>query len=944
MIRNYLVWCFVLCCGFNLCAQESVDFNRDIRPLLATHCLNCHGPDPETREGGFRLDRFDSATGEADSGEIPIVPGQPAKSELLRRILLPNDDGDRMPPTGKGLSKIEVEKIRNWIKQGGGFQMHWAFEAPANRKLPEVKNSSWGRNGIDRYVLNKLDSLELQPNQAADRYRLVRRVYLDLTGLPPTLEEADEFANDSSDQAYEKMVDRVLASPKLGERWARVWLDLARYADSQGYAQDSPRRIYRYRDWVIEAINQNMPFDQFTIDQIAGDMLDNPTNDQILATAFHRNTMTNSEGGTDDEEFRTAAVVDRVNTTMQVWMGMTMGCAQCHTHKYDPISQEEYFQVFAILNQTEDADRGNEAPLFSETSRTRLQQRLKIEKQIADLKSLIAKQPAKEKKKISLPEGKLNTRYVRIQGLGKMFLHLAEVQVFQGKENHATRGKASQSTTAFSGPAKNGNDGNTSGDFAKNSVTHTAEEANPWWEVDLGSTKSIDKVVVWNRTDNEGVRVRLNQFRVILMDEKRNPIWTSSTKEIPNPSKAFTIPAEGKSISAKDRKELVALLDQMGMGESAAEKKLKQLESSLAKLTPDVTTPIMKQLPEARHRTTKIHVRGNFRQQGEIVEPGVPEVFHELKTRGKKPDRLDLARWLVSKDNPVTARVIVNRFWENLFGTGIVETSEDFGTQGELPSHPELLDYLAVEFVRNDWDVKWLMKTIVCSATYRQSSKVTPALQKMDPNNRLLARGPRTRLSAEMIRDQALFVSGTLSSKMNGPSVRPPRPKLGLRAAFGGSTDWNTSPGEDAYRRGLYTTWRRTAPYPSMTTFDAPSREFCTIRRNKTNTPLQALVTLNDPVFVNAARSLAKATLNIQPDDDTRLAYLFRRVLVRPASREEIAFLKTILQRIESSLEPARAKELVGTVRVSGVSDVELASWIVVGNVVLNLDETLARP
>lgn len=925
--------------------DQPVDFNRDIRPLLARHCLNCHGPDEDSREADLRLDRFADATAAAQSGEFPIVPGKPDASEVLRRIMLDRDDGEQMPPTGKGLSEQEIDLIRRWIAGGAKYEAHWAFVKPVRPSLPVVRNADWVTNEIDRFVLKQLEEKSLSPSPQADRYRLVRRVYLDLIGVPPTIEQADQFVQDSSPAAYEKMVDRVLASPKFGERWARVWLDLARYADSQGYAQDSPRQIYRYRDWVVDAINRNVPFDQFTIEQLAGDMLDQPTNEQLIATAFHRNTMTNSEGGTDDEEFRTAAVVDRVNTTLQVWMGMTMGCAQCHTHKYDPISQEEYFQVFALLNQTADADRGNEAPVHPEFSQARLNQQQLLRKQIETVREKLAEEGEDQDAAGVLPEGPLQARYVRVQGLGKMFLHLAEVEVFADQKNLAVTGKAAQSSTAYSGPANLGNDGNTDGDFQKASVTHTAEELDPWWEVDLGSPQSLSRVVVWNRTDSSAVRDRLRKFRVILYDQNRRPIWTEQSGQTPNPSREFRIPATADSLTDDQKKQLLAIQKEPGSGLSETARKLQALEEQLQKVSqPDITTPVMQELPANQRRETRIQIRGNFRNPGKPVEPGTPSVFHALESTGQQPNRLDFARWLVSENNPLTARVTVNRFWEKLFGTGIVETSEDFGTQGELPSHPLLLDYLATEFVRHDWDVKWLLKEIVTSSTYRQTSRVTPELQQIDPANRWLARGPRVRLSAEMIRDQALFVADSLSTKMNGPSVRPPRPKLGLRAAFGGSTDWETSPGEDAYRRGLYTTWRRTSPYPSMTTFDAPSREFCTIRRSRTNTPLQALVTLNDPVYVDAARRLARIVSQEGENDQQRLAHLFRRVLVRPASPAELAVLQQMLDRVRKQLTVEKAQKLLADLPRQSGEENELASWVVIGNVILNLDETLARP
>ena len=929
--------------------DDSIQFNRDIRPILATHCLTCHGPDESTREGGLRLDHLSGATQEADSGEFAIVPGKPNQSEMIRRTSLDEEDGERMPPSGKGLNEKERSLLKRWIQSGANFDAHWAFVAPKKKALPKTKNNQWVQNSIDRFVLSRLEQEKLSPNQPADRYIIVRRVYIDLLGLPPTIEEVDDFVMDVSPDAYEKMVDRVLSSPKFGERWGQVWLDLARYADSQGYAQDSPRNIYRYRDWVIDSINANKPFDEFTVEQLAGDMLKNPRNDQLIATAFHRNTMTNSEGGTDDEEFRSAAVVDRVNTTMQVWMGMTMGCAQCHTHKYDPITHKEYFQVYAILNQTEDADRPNESPLLSELSPVRQKQKQRLEAQIAALKSEIANEKINNKnakqRMTELPAGELKARYVRVQGLGKMFLHLAEVEVFSEEKNVALKGIASQSSTAFNGPPKLANDGNSNGDFAKNSVTHTAEEENPWWEVDLKRDITVDKVVVWNRSESQSVVDRLKKFRVILLDKNRKPIWTSTSNQPPNPSKEFTAPKHSDQLSPADRDRLIALTKEMGSGLSPKEQRINALEKELAKVSsPDISTPILRQLASGKQRVTKIHNRGNFRSQGDVVQAGTPNVFHQLKPRGETLDRLDFANWIIDSKNPMTSRVTVNRFWEHLFGIGIVQTSEDFGTQGELPSHPKLLDHLAIEFMEHDWDVKWLLKKIVSSATYRQSSKVTPQIQELDPRNRKLSHGPRFRLSAEMIRDQALFVSGSLSNKMNGPSVRPPKPKLGLRAAFGGSTDWDPSPGEDAYRRGLYTTWRRTAPYPSMTTFDAPSREFCTIRRSRTNTPLQALVTMNDPVYVEASRNLAKSVFKISDDDNDRMAYLFRKSIVRPPNRDEIKLLVNALQRAKSNLTNERATQLAGSVKLDSVDKTEFAAWVVICNVVLNLDETLSRP
>ncbi|MCA9075915.1 MAG: DUF1553 domain-containing protein [Planctomycetaceae bacterium] len=942
--------------GTSVCLAETIDFNQDVRPILATHCLACHGPDAEVREAGLRLDEQESAFAELDSGHRAVVPTDPEQSELLRRVLS-TDGSERMPPSDLGprLTDAEIETLRLWIAQGAAFSEHWSFVAPQETPLPDVEYESFVRNPIDRFVFARLEQEGLTPSEEADRYRLCRRVTLDLTGLPPTIKEADEFVHDTRPGAYERLVDRLLTSPRFGERWARVWLDLARYADSQGYAQDDERTIWRYRDWVINAINEGMPFDQFTVEQLAGDLLPDPTNDQLIATAFHRNTMTNSEGGTNNEEFRNAAIVDRVNTTMEVWMGMTMGCAQCHSHKYDPISQEEYFQFFAILNQTQDADRPDESPVLEERSVAQLTEMAKLETQIDLLESKIrdeaaALQQATPEDEIKLPMGALTTKFVRIQSLGEQrFLHLAEVQVFVGEANVATDGVASQSSTDFGGDAKRANDGNTDGDYqASKSVSHTAQQDNPWWEVELKEPATIDRVVLWNRTDNN-LHTRLKDWRVILFDENRHPLFVEQFAESPPHDRPIDIPAHSDKLTDSQRETLLAYLKDGEAGLSPEEKQLADLKKQLAEMKPDITTPVMLALAPDQQRVTKIQRRGNFRSLGEEVMPGVPTAFHALEGVDE-PTRLDLARWLVDPANPLTARVVVNRYWEQLFGTGIVETSEDFGTQGELPSHPALLDHLAVEVMRHDWDTKWLLREIVTSATYRQSSRTSPELAERDPRNRLLARGPRFRLSAEMIRDQALAVSGQLSDKMLGPSVRPYKPNLGLRAAFGRTTDWDTSPGEDAYRRGLYTKWRRTAPYPSMVTFDAPSREFCTIRRTRTNTPLQALVTLNDPVYIQAAQSLARHVLTeTEADEATRINLLFRTVLIRPPSPPEQEQLsKTLASARSHFYADLEAAEQMATDPIASAAEgtnlIELAAWTVLANVVLNLDETLARP
>jgi hypothetical protein len=806
-----------------------VQFSRDVLPILSTHCFTCHGPDAKLQKAGLRLDLFETATKKLKSGSRAVVPGNVKDSELIGRIFAA-EPSERMPPSSakKTLTDAEKALLKRWIEEGAEYQRHWAFVVPKRPALPAVKDKGWVRNPIDQLLLARMEKEGLKPTPEADRYTLARRLAIDLTGLPPTIEMADRFANDKSPDAYEKYVDRLLDMPGYGERWAHVWLDLARYADSNGYATDSGRTIWKYRDWVIDAINKNMPYDRFTIEQIAGDMVPGATQEQILATAFHRNTLTNDEGGTSDEEFRCVAVVDRVNTTMQVWMGLTMACAQCHDHKYDAITQEEYFRMFAIFNQSEDSDKSDNSPNLVVISDTE-------KKQKADL------------------EGKLTGLEMQLLAANPKF-----------------------------------------------------DEAQAKWEADK---KATDKAPA-------------NIKKILGVDAKKR-----------NDAQKLEVTKYYRSTLP----ELKATADQI----TAARKQYDAVKG--------VPTPIMRDLPEKQKRVTKIHIRGNFLDQGKQVEPGVPALLHPL-VKGQPANRLTLANWLVSPDNPLTARVTVNRYWEQIFGLPLVESPDDFGIRGKHPTHPELLDWLAVEFSTTmQWDVKKLLKAMVTSAAYRQASTVTPALIERDPENRWLARGPRFRSTAEVIRDQSLYVAGLLSPKMYGAPVRPPRPKLGLTAAFGGTTDWDTSSGEDKYRRALYTQWRRTTPYPSMTTFDAPARTVCTISRPRTNTPLQALVTLNDPVYVEAAQALGRRMVKEGGTTlESRLQYGFRLVLTRPAREIELKRLTELYTKaqvkyaVDPKLAAKMATDPLGPLP-AGLQAPEMAAWTVVGNVLLNLDEAFAK-
>jgi mono/diheme cytochrome c family protein len=781
-----------------------VEFNRDIRPILSENCFKCHGPGDEERKAKLRFDLRGEALKPAKSGNIAIVPGAPEKSELVARITA-SDPDDRMPPlkTGKTLRPAQIELLRRWIAQGAPYATHWAYVRPVRPALPAVRKTRWPRNPIDRFILARLERERLAPSARADRPTLIRRVSLDLTGLPPTLAEVNQFLQDKNPRAYEDLVERLLSKPAFGEHWARMWLDLARYADSAGYADDPPRTIWAFRDYVIKSFNANKPFDRFTIEQIAGDLLDDSDEETETATAFHRNTMTNNEGGTSDEEFRNAAVVDRVNTTMSVWMGTTMACAQCHTHKYDPLTQKEYFQFFAFFNNSEDADRQDEAPVRDFSTKAQKEQRENLQAEIA----------------------RIDTR--------------------------------------------------------------------------LAATTN------------------------------RPPADTTKTAEHPSPA----LPESSASETAADLQ--------------ADRDRLQKLKTELAAMTLN-TVPVMRELTGDKRRTTHIEFRGNYLALGDEVSEAVPAVFHPLPPDAPL-NRLTLARWLVDEDNPLTARVVANRFWEQIFGTGIVRTCEDFGTQGDRPTHPELLDWVATELVAEHWNVKEFLKLLVTSATYCQSSAVTPSLQARDPDNVLLARGPRFRASAEVVRDQALAVSGLLSPKMYGPSVRPPQSSLGLSAAFGSSLDWKTSEGEDRYRRALYVEWRRTNPYASMATFDAPSREVCTLRRPRSNTPLQALVTLNDPVYVEAARALGHRMAEAAGSTADRLTYGFRLCLARSPRAKELSRLLAFYREAEAEYvaKPQLAEQMASpTPEASPAAGEasELAAWAAVGNVLLNLDEMLMKP
>ncbi len=1149
-------------------ATAAPDFQREIRPILSDKCFHCHGPDDKERKGGkkgvgLRLDTAEGIVADLGDGRRVVVPGQPQKSPLIQRVIT-SDPDDVMPPpkTGKKLTPREVELLTAWVKSGAKSAGHWSYQKPVRPAVPAIGNrQSAIANPIDAFIYHRLAKEKLTPQPEADRYALARRVALDLTGLPPTVAEVDAFVADKEPKAYERFVDLQLAKPSYGEHWARLWLDLARYADSAGYADDPSRVIWAFRDYVINAFNRNLPFDQFTIEQLAADLLENATEEQLKGTAFHRNTMTNSEGGTNDEEWRIAAIVDRVNTTFAVWMGTSMACAQCHTHKYDPIAQKEYYQLFAFLNNTEDADKRDESPLLSFYTDAQRKQKadwaaelaaveakfkspsatvvasadkwakafpvrldwnapkpsaakassgaaltaqddgsvfvakneaakdnFTVELTLADAQKLTAlrvealpsdKLPGKGPGQAAgnfvltrvrasiLPPAESKgpaARFIRIELPAKnQFLQLAEVQVFSGGENLAPKGEAKQSSTYMNAAAARANDGKTDGEYEKGSVAHTEAQDNPWWEVDLKEARVLERIVVWNRAE---AGERLKGFRVVALDAQRNVVWDKSGNDAPKKDVAFAMNGAREvkftaaiadftqasydaenvindTAPAKDRtrgwavgggtgkahsltliaekpveipagSRLAVTLEQQSatakatlgsfrIGVTADGKaaevartpvaivstlassrslntenwslntlppgdrakvvdyyartlapELKQERTQLASLTKSLadlkpsTVPILRELAADKRRKTQVQLRGNWQNLGEETTEAVPVAWHPLPKDAPR-NRLTLAKWLVDENNPLTARVVANRYWEAIFGTGLVRTSEEFGAQGELPSHPELLDWLATELVAMKWDTKKFLRLLVTSQAYRQSSKVTPDALEKDPDNRLLSRGPRLRLTAEMVRDQSLAASGLLSPKMLGPSVRPTRPSSGLNAAFGSALDWTTSAGEDRYRRGLYTEWRRTSPYPSMATFDAPSRESCSLRRNRTNTPLQALVTMNDPVYVEAAQALARRMAKDGGATEADKArHGFRLVLSRPPSDNELA--KIVKLHADSAAEFAKDKAKATALATDplgplpeGADAANLAAWTTVATVLLNLDETLMK-
>ncbi len=1164
--------------------SANVDFNRDVIPILSNNCFKCHGPDPDNRKANLRLDVREVATKPAESGEIAIVPGKPDDSELVRRIFS-DDPDERMPSkqSNKSLTDSQKQLLRRWIAEGAEYEPHWSFVPPRQAPLPSVKRTDWAKNPLDYFVLAKLEAEGLSPSPEADRYTLVRRLFLDLIGLPPTPEEADAFVHDSAPDAYERLVDKLLASPHYGERWARRWLDLARYADTNGYEKDRPRSIWPYRDWVINALNVDLPFDEFTIEQLAGDMLPGATTEQKTATGFHRNTMRNEEGGIDPLEFRYYSMVDRINTTGTTWLGLTVGCAQCHTHKFDPITNREYYQLMAFLNNADepemplpdqriaakraeiesriakltaelrdhfpaDASRVWEVPhaTVSAESGCKVENagdgswrftghaadrdtytltfdapanidsiRLEVLKDgrkigpgrtphgnfvLSEISATAAPiggagQPAPVKfvraeadfsqngwpveaaidgdlatgwgiatadgspireheatfyleKPRSFPQGsrwtiRLQQQYGERHTIARLRLSVGSPlgpktsgAIADRRREEFDRAfakwanESSQTATHWHTlrPAEMHSSTPTldllgddsvlaSGDLTKSDtydltfhpdlrgVTAVMLEALPhdslpkhgpgmiYYEGPAGdfflseiqcvadghaqkfasamqsysaagfeASHAIDgdPQTGWMITGGQGkphyAVFRLAQpadatgeFKIHMLFERYYAAalghFRISVSTDPHAGESTPLPLEidaALATAAEHRTaaQLATLRSYYASIAPELAEPRKEIEHLRGEIPEPTSTLVMSERSTAHARQTRVHHRGEFLQAKDPVVAGVPSFLPSLPS-GTPRDRLAFARWLVSPENPLTARVTVNRQWAAIFGRGIVSTLGDFGYQGAPPSNPALLDWLAVEFVKEKWSLKKITRLIVTSATYRQSSRVSPELLARDPENVLLARGSRFRLEAEILRDGALKSAGLLSEKIGGPSVFPPQPASVTTEGAYGSLAWNTSSGEDRYRRSLYTYAKRTAPFAMYNTFDAPSGEACVARREVSNSPLQALTLLNDTVLMEAAQALGKLATSAGGADESRATMLFRRCLTRPPETEELAQLVAFAakQRKRFAANEAEAAKLAGDAKQA----VERATWTAVARALLNLDETITR-
>jgi len=983
---------------------SQVDFSKDIQPILAEHCTKCHGS--EKPKGGLNMTKREGMLKRLKSGEQAVVPNRPEQSELLRRLTT-DDPNELMPPTdeGKKLSPQQQALLRQWISSGAEWRTHWAYRPLSKTDPAKVKNDKWIRNTTDQFILDQLEAAGVTPSPMADRYTLIRRLYYDLLGLPPTPKEVDTFVNDHSTDAYEKLVVRLLGSPHFGERWGRHWLDMARYADSDGYEKDRPRpNAWRYRDWVINSINNDMPFDQFTIEQLAGDLLPNATGLQKLATAFNRQTLTNTEGGTDKEQWRVAAVMDRVETLGSVWLGLTISCARCHDHKYDQLSQKEYYQFFAYFNNGDESSAS--IPRSKKAHDAWLVTKAEYDKHLESLRSQIASHNKFLEAKMPELEQKLLKKIKTQQSNPEKFhtLDLASARgpkgvIFKKQEDGsllvsgANPAKAKY-TLEFDTSVKditglkievlpdkslsaNGPGRTKHGNFVLNDLRVYATDQDKFnadqHRVPLISPRSNYSQKDWpakNAIDGNVAEGKngtgwaiANQFgkkHYLIISTTRSVSFkgptrlqvvldqqygtqhtigrfriTARTGHAPNDGipasivQALQVP-KGK----RDPSQTKALLDYF----SNKDPKIKQLQTELGKPAPKPPVMSVRVISERTKspRTTYILHRGEFKQPKDKVSALTPDVLPALinQTQG---DRLDLARWLVSGKNPLVARVTVNHIWANLFGEGIVRTPDDFGIRGQAPTHPELLDWLANELIRNKWSRKKMIKLIVTSATYRQTSTHRPELERRDPSNRLLHRQNRFRVEAEIIRDLNLAASGMLSLKIGGPSVFPPLPAGVAAVSYANNFKWATSKGEDRNRRGLYTFFKRTAPHPNLLTFDCPDSNVTCIKRTRSNTPLAALTTLNNEVFSEAAKTLGKRLIQEKENDKDRIIYGFRLCVARVPTNYEQESLRKLLDGARKYYKTHETEAIAYN------GGTEASAWAATARVMLNMDEFITR-
>jgi hypothetical protein len=878
--------------------SDPIDYNTEVKPILNKKCITCHGG--VKQEAGFSLLFEEEAFAPTKSGKPAIIKYKPEESELIRRLHL-TDPEERMPYKHDPLSKEEIKILTTWIKEGAKWGSHWAYQKVKEPEVPSI-NDNWVNNNIDKYILEKLESEKLSPSKEADKATLLRRVSLDLTGLPANKKIAAKYLSDNSDKAYENLVNDLMASPAYGEKWAALWLDLARYADTKGFEADRSRNIYKYRDWLIDAFNKDKPYNDFLIEQIAGDLLPNPTDANYIATAFHRNTMNNDEGGTDNEEYRTAAVLDRVNTTWSAVMGTSFNCVQCHSHPYDPFKHDEYYKFMAFFNNTRDEDSPFENPVLRQYQGA---DNLKFE----SLKNWLSKNAAPA-------SANYWTTFIRTL---QPTINAFQCDMFVDGAN------------GWYATLRN------NGTCNLKDVVLTGKS-----ELLFKYASSVDKGV-W--------RIYLDSLAGKLIKEV--PIkntgggFVHERTSLPSIQGNHTLYFKYYSPKIKNNTDNGILFEWFSFGNPFPGKEKPGYDSAY-KYFNDLlmagaeTTPIMMEANQDLSRTTHVFERGSWLSKGKKVTPDVPGVLPALPKNAPK-NRMGLAMWLTSKNNPLVARTLVNRLWEQLFGSGIVETLEDLGTQGLSPTHQTLLDYLAYQHMHtHHWSIKKTLKEMVLSATYKQQSIFTKELIKKDPYNKLYTRGPRVRLSAEQIRDQTLAVSTLLSPKMYGKSVMPYQPEGIWRSPYNGDT-WKLSEGEDQYRRSLYTYFKRTAPYPSMITFDGGAREVCVIRRIRTNTPLQALNSLNDSSYIIMARSFAKSMENVKGPIEAKIKTGYEQMMYKPIAANKLNALTSLYQ---SSLSKYQSNKKAATILVSDstlASPTNRAALVVVANAMLNLDEWLNK-